>query len=102
MSASGDRVRGDDARGLTSDELAREILDDLAGWESAELAESTARQPEAKPEYRSGSGLPVKRVYTPADLPESWDEIGLPGRFPFTRGPYPTMYRGRVWTMRQI
>jgi methylmalonyl-CoA mutase N-terminal domain/subunit len=45
----------------------------------------------------------VKRVYTPVDVADiPWEQIGLPGRFPFTRGPYPTMYRGRVWTMRQI
>ncbi|MBS4730404.1 methylmalonyl-CoA mutase family protein [Mycobacterium sp. SM1] len=96
-------TQSDDKTGiLAGDELVRKVLADIADWESAELAEFTARQPEAKSEYYSGSGLPLKRVYTPADLPESWDEIGLPGRFPFTRGPYPTMYRGRVWTMRQI
>ena len=44
----------------------------------------------------------TKRVYTPADLPADHDEIGFPGRYPYTRGPYPTMYRGRTWTMRQI
>jgi methylmalonyl-CoA mutase cobalamin-binding domain/chain len=94
----------DDGKGekMATDDLAGAVLADLASWESSELAGFLARQPESKNEYRSGSGLPVKRVYTPADLPESWSEIGLPGRFPFTRGPYPTMYRGRVWTMRQI
>ena len=45
----------------------------------------------------------MKRVYTPADTADTpWEEIGLPGRYPFTRGPYPTMYRARPWTMRQI
>ncbi|MEI5527355.1 methylmalonyl-CoA mutase family protein [Streptomyces brasiliscabiei] len=61
-----------------------------------------ARQPETRDNYRSGSGLPVQRVYTPADLPDDWHDIGLPGQYPYTRGPYPTMYRGRRWTMRQI
>jgi methylmalonyl-CoA mutase, N-terminal domain len=49
------------------------------------------------------SGLPLEPVVTPADLP-GWDpsrDLGLPGEFPFTRGVYPTMYRGRLWTMRQ-
>ena len=72
-------------------------------WEAGELAAFMARQPEARAEYRTRSGIPVKRVYTPEDVaaipPE---EIGLPGRYPYTRGPYPTMYRGRPWTMRQI
>ncbi|WP_245997567.1 methylmalonyl-CoA mutase family protein [Streptomyces armeniacus] len=66
------------------------------------MAAFTARRPESKERYVSGSGLPVKRVYTPADLPADWSDIGLPGRYPYTRGPYPTMYRGRTWTMRQI
>jgi methylmalonyl-CoA mutase N-terminal domain/subunit len=72
-------------------------------WTRAELAESLARQPETRSTDRSASGLPTKRLYTPedvADLP--YEQIGLPGCWPFTRGPYPTMYRGRLWTMRQI
>ncbi|MBI2160264.1 MAG: methylmalonyl-CoA mutase family protein [Candidatus Rokubacteria bacterium] len=72
-------------------------------WEARELREFLARQPESRADCRTGSGLPVERVYTPADIAAtSFDEIGLPGRYPFTRGPYPTMYRGRLWTMRQI
>jgi methylmalonyl-CoA mutase cobalamin-binding domain/chain len=76
---------------------------DREEWEARELRDFVARQPEAREAYRTGSGLPVERVYTPehvADAP--WADIGLPGRYPYTRGPYPTMYRGRLWTMRQI
>jgi methylmalonyl-CoA mutase N-terminal domain/subunit len=74
-----------------------------AAWEARELAEFQKRQPESRTEYRTGSGLPVERVYTPADVADTpWSDIGLPGQWPFTRGPYPTMYRGRQWTMRQI
>ncbi|HEY7037676.1 MAG TPA: methylmalonyl-CoA mutase family protein, partial [Methylomirabilota bacterium] len=47
------------------------------------------------------SGLEIKPLYTEADLPER-GEIGLPGGYPFTRGVYPSMYRGRLWTMRQF
>ena len=94
--------RSDSTRRLAGDELIKAVTDDVANWEGDELAAFVARSPESREEYRSGSGLPVRRVYTPADLPESWDEIGLPGRYPYTRGPYPTMYRGRNWTMRQI
>jgi len=72
-------------------------------WEARELREFLARQPESRPECRSASGLPVQRVYTPEDIADTpWEAIGLPGRYPYTRGPYPTMYRGRLWTMRQI
>jgi len=72
-------------------------------WEARELKAFLERQPESRAEYRTGSGLPVQRVYTPEDVGDTpFEEIGLPGRYPFTRGPYPTMYRGRRWTMRQI
>ena len=72
-------------------------------WEEQELREALDRQPEARPERRTGSGIPVKRVYTPEDIAGTpFEEIGFPGKYPFTRGPYPTMYRGRLWTMRQI
>ncbi|MGV9854344.1 methylmalonyl-CoA mutase family protein [Streptomyces sp. NPDC003442] len=98
---NGDAPGTDDTR-LTTDALANAVTEELAGWEGRELAAFTTRRPESKERYLSGSGLPVKRVYTPADLPEDWSDIGLPGRYPYTRGPYPTMYRGRTWTMRQI
>src|SRR5947208_2198303 len=70
-------------------------------WEENELKEFRRRQPEAKDKYETASGIPVHRVYTPEDA-VPFEEIGFPGQFPFTRGPYPTMYRGRNWTMRQI
>jgi methylmalonyl-CoA mutase N-terminal domain/subunit len=83
--------------------LEESILAQLADWEENELAAFTAKRPETQSEYLSGSRRPVKRVYTPADVADiPFEDVGLPGRFPFTRGPYPTMYRGRTWTMRQI
>ncbi len=58
------------------------------------------------PEFRTLSGEPVRELYTPADLPEGVggpaDPIGLPGEYPFTRGIHSSMYRGRLWTMRQF
>jgi methylmalonyl-CoA mutase cobalamin-binding domain/chain len=72
-------------------------------WEANELRESLERQPETRREDHTASGLPRKRVYTPEDISDTpFEEIGLPGRYPFLRGPYPTMYRARSWTMRQI
>ena len=79
------------------------LVDSLSEWQRRELANFLAVQPESKEEYRTTSGLPLKRVYTAldtADIP--LEDIGLPGQYPFTRGPYPTMYRGRLWTIRQI
>jgi len=56
-----------------------------------------------KPNFETSSGIEVKTVYGPPDLERfdpNWN-LGNPGEFPFTRGIYPTMYRGRLWTMRQ-
>jgi methylmalonyl-CoA mutase N-terminal domain/subunit len=54
-------------------------------------------------EARTSSGIEVDLLYTPADMKETdyLKDIGFPGEYPFTRGVYPTMYRGRNWTMRQ-
>src|SRR3954452_9863993 len=57
--------------------------------------------PERDAPFTTLSGEPVKALYTEADVPAS-EQIGLPGQYPFTRGVYPSMYRGRLWTMRQF
>ncbi len=71
-------------------------------WERA-VAEALARAPERVPRFTTSSGIDVARVYGPEDLPSLVParDLGLPGRFPFTRGVQPTMYRSRLWTMRQ-
>jgi methylmalonyl-CoA mutase cobalamin-binding domain/chain len=74
-----------------------------AAWEAGELRTFLERQQESRSEYRTLSGLPLKRVYTAEDVKDlRHEDLGLPGQYPYTRGPYPTMYRGRLWTMRQI
>ncbi len=72
----------------------------LEGWE-----EAYGRAPERDAEFSTMSGEDVRPLYTAADL--SGDDpahptIGVPGAYPFTRGVYPSMYRGRLWTMRQF
>lgn len=59
---------------------------------------------ERKPRFTSLSGFDTNRVYTHNDLKDRSpdEELGAPGQFPYTRGVYPTMYRGRLWTMRQF
>ena len=75
----------------------------VEAWEKNEVASFLARQPERTAEFRTHGGLPLKRVYTALDVADTpLADIGLPGQYPYTRGPYPTMYRGRFWTMRQI
>jgi methylmalonyl-CoA mutase cobalamin-binding domain/chain len=72
-------------------------------WERNELAAFLAKSPERAAEFRTLTGFPVNRVYTALDVADTpAGDIGLPGQYPFTRGAYPTMYRGRLWTMRQI
>jgi methylmalonyl-CoA mutase cobalamin-binding domain/chain len=89
--------------GKPREDEAGRIEAQVRDWEDNELAKFLAKRPETKEQYFSGSGAPVQRVYTPADVADvPFEEIGLPGQYPFTRGPYPTMYRGRPWTMRQI
>ena len=79
------------------------LLEEIQSWEDHEVAAFLARQKEKKATFHTFGGLPLKRTYTAADLrPDLQDALGLPGRYPFTRGPYPTMYRSRNWTMRQI
>lgn len=61
------------------------------------------KRPERKKEFATDSHINIDRAYTPADLGD-WDyndKLGFPGNYPYTRGVQPTMYRGRLWTMRQ-
>jgi methylmalonyl-CoA mutase, N-terminal domain len=69
---------------------------ELEGWE-----EVYRQLPERDVSFVTLGGVPVRALYTEADLPDL-GAIGLPGRYPFTRGVYPSMYRGRLWTMRQF
>ena len=88
-------------RFLVSDPAQLEA--ELRDWEGRELAAFLAKQRERREAFFTGGGFPVKRVYTALDVQDiPLEDIGLPGRFPYTRGPYPTMYRSRHWTMRQI
>ena len=63
--------------------------------------ERFAATPERDALFTTVSGEPVEPLYTGEDLPDP-GEIGLPGEYPYTRGVYPSMYRGRLWTMRQF
>ncbi len=72
-------------------------------WETTTVKKVTDRFPERKEEFKSYSGIPIERLYTPVDI-EDMDylrDLGFPGEYPYTRGVQPTMYRGRFWTMRQ-
>ncbi|BDG60781.1 acyl-CoA mutase large subunit family protein [Caldinitratiruptor microaerophilus] len=71
-------------------------------WERETVGKALRRSPERQEQFATQSGLPVERLYTPADVPVDYlRDLGFPGEYPFTRGVQPTMYRGRHWTMRQ-
>ena len=74
----------------------------LDKWHANTVRPVIERAPERQAEFRTEIGIPVNRLYTPQDL-EKRDycaDLSFPGEYPFTRGVYPTMYRGRHWTMR--
>jgi len=72
-------------------------------WEEKTLKPVTDRFPERKSEFQTLSGIPLPRVALPSDgdTDTYQERLGFPGEYPFTRGVQPTMYRGRLWTMRQ-
>ena len=79
------------------------IKNETDNWESKKVNPTLAKRPERKDKFLSTSGITFKRLYTPADIGEmDYDkDMSLPGEYPYTRGVQPTMYRGRLWTMRQ-
>ncbi len=73
-------------------------------WRRAVLQASLQRFPHRKPGFNTLSGIPINDLYTPADLghQDFARDIGFPGQYPYTRGVHATMYRGRLWTIRQV
>lgn len=73
-------------------------------WQEQTLAPALRKSPERQKEFTTLSGVPINRLYTPADIPgfDYAQELGDPGEYPYTRGIHPTMYRGKIWTMRQF
>jgi methylmalonyl-CoA mutase N-terminal domain/subunit len=89
---------------MYDNEELREIRDAKAEWEADTLGPALDASGERKDRFATVSNLAVDRLYTPADVAEMEYEadLGFPGEEPYTRGVYPTMYRGRQWTMRQF
>src|ERR1700704_4625993 len=82
----------------------------LEQWRKEALSRAQTKSPLRRTEFHTDSGIPIPDLLTPADVgnPSREDvekyerDLGFPGQFPFTRGPQATMYRGRLWTMRQF
>ncbi len=89
-------------RTYTPNTLAK-LASEVADWQARDLEPAKHKTPLRRPEFATDSGIPIPDVLSPAQRSkETIEQIGLPGRFPFTRGVQPTMYRGRLWTMRQF
>jgi len=89
--------------GMFDKEKINDIKKKREEWESSTLKKVLDRFPERKKKFTTISGIEVERLYSPLDI-EDFDyneKLGFPGEYPFTRGVQPTMYRGRLWTMRQ-
>ncbi len=81
----------------------KKIREALKAWEDEKVKKTVTKAPERQDRFETHSGIPVERLYSPLDL-DAWnyqEKLGFPGQYPFTRGIQPTMYRGRLWTMRQ-
>jgi methylmalonyl-CoA mutase N-terminal domain/subunit len=82
---------------------ARTLAAATLAWRKNAVAKSEAKIPPRKKRFTTWSDVDVPDVLTPADAPVDYmKDLGLPGEYPFTRGVQPTMYRGRLWTMRQF
>ena len=73
-------------------------------WEKNTLKKTLDKSPERRDRFITTSSRPIARLYTPTDVADlDYDKtLGYPGQYPYTRGVYPTMYRGRLWTMRMF
>jgi methylmalonyl-CoA mutase, N-terminal domain len=92
------------SRGKEFDQEKMEALKErVRSWEKKILEPYLEEAPERKDVFENSSGVPLKRVYTPLDVNvAAYDDFELPGDYPYTRGVYPTMYRGKLWTMRMF
>jgi methylmalonyl-CoA mutase N-terminal domain/subunit len=79
------------------------MQDEKLRWQQDLYQPEIQKRPQRNSSLETPSGIPLESLYTPADIEsiEYQERIGYPGEFPFTRGVYATMYRGRPWTMRQ-
>jgi len=89
---------------MSDKEKINEIMKERERWEKTTLPKWMENRPERKNEFRNHSDTLIKRVYTPEDTKnmDYMRDLGFPGEYPFTRGVHATMYRGRLWTMRQF
>lgn len=83
--------------------MAKDVQKEFERWQKTTLNKAISKAAERESSFKTTSDIELKRLYTPLDIGGSdyCDDLGFPGEMPFTRGAQPTMYRGRLWTMRQ-
>ena len=79
----------------------KDVNRQMKEWQINILKKTLAKFPERKSNFKSDSGIQIERLYIPDEEYDYVDRLGFPGQYPFTRGVQPTVYRGRLWTMRQ-
>ncbi|MCB0021465.1 MAG: methylmalonyl-CoA mutase family protein [Caldilinea sp.] len=81
-----------------------DVAEQTAAWKAGPVRQAVERFPERYGEFSTMSGVPIERLYTPADSPAAdyAADLGLPSEYPYTRGVHATGYRGRLWTMRMF
>ncbi|MEM2934679.1 MAG: methylmalonyl-CoA mutase family protein [Methanocellales archaeon] len=87
---------------MFKEEVIKQIKLEEEKWEREKVAKVLSKTPELKKEFTTLSRIPVKRLYTPADIGklDYFRDLGFSGEYPYTRGIHPTGHRGRIWTMR--
>ncbi len=83
--------------------MAKDVQKEFERWQKTTLNKSISKAAERESSFKTTSDIELQRLYTPLDIGalDYCDDLGFPGEPPFTRGAQPTMYRGRLWTMRQ-
>jgi len=83
--------------------MAKDVQKEFERWQKTTLNKAISKASERESSFKTTSDIELKRLYTPVEISGSdyCDDLGFPGEAPFTRGAQPTMYRGRLWTMRQ-
>jgi len=101
---SNDKTKLNRSQATATLEPERQVSPGERTWEEKTLQPTLQKSPERAAEFTTVSSYPIRRLYTPADLP-AWNpetDLGYPGMPPYTRGIHSTMYRGKLWTMRQF
>ncbi len=89
---------------LYNKEAIEKLREEETSWYKEVYEPWIKEKPERKPKFETASGIELKPIYTPYDIKhiDYLEDLNFPGCFPFTRGVYPSMYRGRLWTIREF